>query len=83
MLDMPVSVVGVFNAKKRVFELKRVFFEGRVYEVEKMGLHHMIRKGREVIHVFSIVAGGMFFRLEMSSESLNFRLKEVTDGMAE
>ena len=36
-----------------------------------------------LMHVFSVVAGGLFFRLELDSNNLQWKLKEVADGLPE
>ena len=79
-LDIPVSVVCLFDHKKRVFAPKKVLFEGREYLIEKIGFNHTFRNGRVLNHVFSVVSGSMFFRLEFNSENLNWRLTQIADS---
>jgi hypothetical protein len=59
---------------------QRLEWRGRSYVIAQTGLHHTYRKGRALIHVFSVTDGSTFFRLELNSETLRWLLKEVADG---
>lgn len=61
----------------------KIYWNGREYRVEKVGLVHKFREGRVLMHVFSVVAGETFFRLAFNSENLTWRLTEVADGLAD
>lgn len=54
-----------------------IFWRGREYGIEKIGLHFPLRQGRVLHHIFSVVAGGNFFRLDLDTESLMWCLEEV------
>jgi len=54
-----------------------MFWHGRTYHIKKIGLHHMYRQGRILIHVFSVTDGATFFRLEMNAVTLEWRLLET------
>lgn len=54
---------------------------GRGYVVSEVGLHHRYRDGIVLHHVFSVVAGNLFFRLDLNTDSLLWELKEVSDGL--
>lgn len=74
----------VINIKVRVvFDNgpKVLVWKNKKYWITKMGLHHTYRQGRKLIHVFSVVADQLFFRLEFDSESLLWKLVEVSDGL--
>jgi hypothetical protein len=73
-LDAPVVVV--FGGRPL-----KIVWNGRDYRVNKVGLHHTYRDGRVLFHVFSLTADGVFFKLVLNSESLNWRLVEVADGL--
>lgn len=53
------------------------FWRGRSYRIQKVGLHHTFREGRSLVHVFSVTDGTTFFKLEMNTETLLWRLVEV------
>jgi hypothetical protein len=82
-IDELVSVAWYFDAKKKKSVLLKVVWGGRVYKIEKLGLYHTFRNGNALIHVFSVLADDLFFRLEFNSFNLLWRLKEVSDGLPE
>jgi hypothetical protein len=80
-LDLPVSVESFFDHHQRRFEPRRLFWSGKSFTLTKIGLHHTYRQGRTLYHVFSVATERAFFRLELNSESLNWSLREVSDGL--
>jgi len=52
-------------------------WRGRTYRVEKIGFCFPQRRGRTLHHLFSLVAGGNFFKLDFNTESLLWFLEEV------
>ncbi len=80
-LSLPVSVGITFDHSKRKVVPKWILWEGRLYPVEKVGLHHTFRFGRTLFHVFSVAAKTLFFRLVLNTDTLAWRLEEISDGM--
>lgn len=80
-LSLPVSVGITFDHRRREVIPKWVLWEGRLYPVEKVGLHHTFRSGRTLFHVFSVAAKTLFFRLVLNTDTLAWRLEEISDGM--
>lgn len=56
-----------------------VVWRGKKYRITTVGLHHMIREGRTLIHIFSVTDGTIYMKLSFNTESLRWRLVE-TDG---
>ena len=54
-----------------------VSWQGRRYTIRKVGLHHKIREGRVLLHIFSVTDGTTFFKLQFDTESLRWRLLEI------
>ena len=79
-LSLPVSVGITFDHTKRKVIPKWVLWEGKLYPVEKMGLHHTFRQGRTLYHVFSVASKTLFFRLVLNTDTLAWRLEEISDG---
>lgn len=80
-VDVPISVV--FNYEPvgaKVFPTK-IRWDGRVYSVTKVGLHHNFRIGRTLHHVFSVLCQETFFKLNLNTDTLSWRLEEVSDGL--
>lgn len=80
-VDTAVSVKLVFDHKKRLALPVEVGWNGRTYPIRKIGLHHTFRKGRNLYHVFSVVGDTLFFRLVLDTETLFWKLEEVSDGL--
>lgn len=75
-----VSVWLVYDHLKHQTLPKRMSWKGRVYLIDKLGLHHSFRTGRVLYHVFSVLAGELFLRLVFNTENLHWRLEEIADG---
>jgi hypothetical protein len=80
-LSVPVSVSLSFDHTKRKVFPKWLTWDGRLYPIIKIGLHHTYREGRTLFHVFSVVSKTLFFRLVLNTETLHWRLEEISDGM--
>lgn len=52
-------------------------WRGSRYKLDIMGLHHPARKGINRIHFFEFTSGNTKFKLELDSETLEWRLVEV------
>ncbi|MBN1169303.1 hypothetical protein JXA63_05455 [Candidatus Woesebacteria bacterium] len=81
-IDIPVSVSFTFDSQKRKVEPKALIWNGRLYGVKKVGLHHTFRKGRTLFHVFSVCSKSMFFRIVLNTDSLHWRLEQISDGLS-
>lgn len=60
---------------------KWVKWRGRVYKIEKIGLHHTYREGRTLFHVFSVATATVFMKLVFDTETLKWKLEEIYDGL--
>lgn len=75
-----VSVTLSFNHKTNKVLPRGVIWKNRLYAVTKLGLHHTYREGRTLYHVFSVATPTLFFRLVLNTESLHWKLEEISDG---
>jgi len=80
-INVPVSVSLSYNSKKRRVFPKWVVWNGRFYPIIKVGLHHSYKKGRVLFHVFSVASKTLFFRLILNTETLHWKLEEISDGL--
>jgi len=80
-ISVPVTVTLVFNHQQRRVFPSRLVWEGRTYPIIKVGLHHTYRAGRILFHVFSVASESLFFRLVLDTETLHWRLEEISDGL--
>lgn len=79
-INEAVSVKLVYNHVRQVVKPEAIYWRGRVYKVDKVGLHHIFRKGRTLTHVFSVVANETAFRLSLDTETLHWKIEEVSDN---
>ena len=80
-ISSPVSVSLAYDHSKGKAYPKWVVWNGRLYAVLKVGLHHTFREGRTLFHVFSVATKSLFFRIVLNTESLHWKLEEISDGM--
>jgi len=78
-----VEVVATFGRTPKDVMPRRRRWQGRQYDIRQLGMHHMVREGRAVHHVFSVTDGTTFFRLDLDAETLLWTLREVSDGLAD
>lgn len=79
-IHAPVSVTLSFDHRSRKAEPKNILWEGRVYPVTKIGLHHTYREGNILFHVFSLESPSLFFRIVLNTDTLHWSLEEISDG---
>ncbi len=82
-MDEEVSVSMIFNHRTKEAVPKKVQWQGKVYDISKIGLHHTYRAGRTLMHVFSVITDTLFFRLELNTDNLHWSVKEISDGLPE
>ena len=80
-ISEPVSVSFTFDSEKRAVRPRALVWNGRLYGVVKVGLHHKFRQGTTLYHVFSVASKSLFFRLVLNTENLHWRLEEISDGL--
>ena len=80
-VKVPVSVAFVFNHHRRQTIPTKIQWEGKIYLIEKIGLHHTYRTGRTLHHVFSVANQNLFFKLNLDTDNLTWTLEEISDGL--
>ena len=78
-ISEPVSVNLVYDSKVKKSVPRCLVWQGRLYPVTKVGLHHTYRRGRTLFHVFSVASPTLFFRLILDTETLHWKLEEISD----
>ncbi|MBI3955078.1 hypothetical protein HY338_01435 [Candidatus Gottesmanbacteria bacterium] len=80
-IDELVSVELIFDSRKKSVYPRRLKWQNRIYAIDKIGLHHTVRRGRDLFHIFSVSARNSFFRLSFNTDNLHWRLEEVEEGI--
>ena len=81
-INEKVSVITLYDRDTRVYKPLKVKWGGRVYVISEWGYRHNRREGRAMIHVFSVSTPTLFMCLELNTETLDWTLKEISDGNA-
>lgn len=72
-----VSVQMIFDHRLHKASPQQIFWNNKIYPVTQVGLRHCFREGRKLIHIFSLISRGTFFRLRFDTESLTWTLEEI------
>lgn len=81
IINEKVDVITVFKKGRGIVEPLKLRWAGRDYAITKIGLHHPVRDGRTLFHIYSCTDGTTFFRLKLNTESMQWLLEEVNDGL--
>ena len=76
-IDESVSVNLLSNHLSGASLPTSFYWRGRRYHVNTLGLHHTTHVGRTLVHVFSVTDGANFFKLQLDTETLNWKLLEI------
>jgi len=76
-IDEAVSVDLLSNHIKKKAYPWVIHWRGARYMITKVGLHHTVREGRTLCHIYSVTDGNTFFKLKLDTETLRWRLLEV------
>ncbi|MBP9817200.1 hypothetical protein KBC75_00400 [Candidatus Shapirobacteria bacterium] len=78
-LKIPISVISSFDSATNRVGPRKFFWRGVDYTVSQIGLHHTIRRGQTLFHIFSVTANQTFFRLSLNTDNLFWELQEVSN----
>lgn len=59
---------------------KAIVWNNRLYPITKIGLHHTIKQGEKLLHIFSVATPTLFFKLQLDTQNLNWQALEIEDG---
>ena len=76
-MNETISVSLVYDGKTKKSIPRSIVWKNRIYRVTKLGLHHTYKDGDKLLHVFSVVAGSLFFRLVFDTSNLHWKLTEI------
>lgn len=80
-IDEKVSVKLVSSILHNKVYPEIMYWRGRTYKISKVGLHHFYREGRTLKHIFSVISGQTAFRLSLDTQTLQWKLEEVTENI--
>lgn len=83
MLEKPdekVSVISIYNKDNASVMPYRMKWRNNYIVFKEVAYHHLVRQGRLIIHVFHVTDGSMDYRLHLYTDTLHWKLIEVSDG---
>ena len=82
-INEKAAVLTVYRPGTGPLTPYKLRWQGRVYRITTIGFHHKVREGRTLFHVFAVACPTLAFRLRLNTETLQWLLEEVSDGMPE
>lgn len=82
-IKAPITVISVFNHVKRFTKPLILKWDGNLYKIKNIGLHHSSRVGKTLYHVYSVTSDNLFFKIVLNTDSLSWELEEISDGECE
>jgi hypothetical protein len=79
-LSAPIAVHLLSSDTGRA-EPRRLVWAGQSHHILRVGLHHQYRRGRTLYHVFSVATDTLFYRLVLNTDSLQWTVEEIADGL--
>ncbi|HMS92704.1 MAG TPA: hypothetical protein PKC05_04405 [Candidatus Saccharibacteria bacterium] len=80
-VDQKVDVLALSRKGRGIVVPLRMRWNSKTYLIKKIGLHHPVREGRVLYHIFECTDGNTFFRLKYNTESLQWSLEKISDGL--
>jgi hypothetical protein len=81
-ISAPVSVQLVYDHRLHTVSPRQILWDGQIIRIAKVGMHHTVREGRTLFHIFSVASNNLFFRLKLDTDTLFWTLEEIADGLA-
>ncbi len=84
-INEEVSVVMYYSARKRVALPYLISWQNRDYSVGEIGYQHAVREGQTMHHIFELIdkERTMWFRLNLDTSNLHWKLETISDGLAD
>jgi len=84
IINEEVSVVMVYSAKKRLALPHIIGWHNKEYKVGEIGYHHIVKDGDVRHHIFELVdtKDTLWFRLNLDTSNLHWKLEAIHDGLA-
>lgn len=83
-INEEVSVVMFYSARQRKALPHTISWHNQEYRVGKVGYHHTVKNGAVLHHIYELVdqKEKLWFRLNLDTSNLHWKLEYVSDGLA-
>lgn len=84
-IDEEVSVIMYYSAKRRAAVPHLISWQNKEYPVGEIGYHHTVRDGAILHHIYELVDkdNTIWFRLNLDTSNLHWKLETISDGLAD
>lgn len=84
VINEEVGVILVYSARQRVAMPRVIQWQNKEYKVEKVGYHHPVKVGQTLHHIFELADkdNQLWFRLNLDTSNLHWKLEAVSDGLS-
>jgi len=76
-----IDVLSLSKRGKGIIVPLKLKWHGRYYSMIQIGLVHPRREGRVLHHIFEGTDGNLMFRLAYNTETLQWTLEAISDGL--
>jgi hypothetical protein len=76
-LPCTINVACLFDVQNP--QIKKLLWNGRVYDICQLGLHYTFKRGLTLFHVFCVSSKNLSFKLTFDTFNLKWSLEEVYD----
>lgn len=74
-----VKIVTVYDPEKSFNRPHFLKWNSRTYKTDKVGLHYKSHSGRDLMHHWGLISGGVFFLVTFNTTTLDWVLDEVRE----
>lgn len=78
-INEKVSVLTYYNEKTNKAAPYQIKWRNRTYTITEIGLHHTIKNGKTLHHIFSVTDNNTFFRLNLNTNNLHWIVEEIIE----
>ena len=76
-INEKVSVLSHFNHKTAKTNPIKIFWDGKTYQIDKIGFHHTTNTGDTLIHIFEVTSKDTYLKLQLNTKTLSWKLLEM------
>ncbi len=80
-VNQKVDILAISRKGRGIVVPIKMQWNNKTYYIKKIGLHHPVREGRVLHHIFECTDGNLSFRLRHNTETLQWQLETISDGL--
>lgn len=80
-VNQKVDILAISRKGKGIVVPIKMQWNDRTYKIKKIGLQYPVREGRVLYHYFECTDGNLSFKLQYNTETLQWSLETISDGL--